>query len=158
MLHNTLIGIHTTGASLAFISGSLVLALHVRQNTNFRWMFNLFLVALIIMILFVISVIAVDWPKLDGTTRVIFPALAVLDLYMAWRALQSYRIRQEQREKWRLRYIDHIGFNMISLFDGFVIILAIDLGAPIWLVIILAVLGVAAGIWITNKVKAQVRA
>jgi hypothetical protein len=41
--------------------------------------------------------------------------------------------------------MDHIGFTLIALWDGFVIVLAIDLGAAGWLVGVLAVLGVVVG-------------
>ena len=41
--------------------------------------------------------------------------------------------------------MEHIGFTLIALWDGFVVVLAIDLGAPGWLVIVLAVLGVVVG-------------
>jgi hypothetical protein len=45
----------------------------------------------------------------------------------------------------RLPYMEHVGFTLIALWDGFVIVLAIDLGAPGWPVIVLAVLGVVVG-------------
>jgi hypothetical protein len=49
--------------------------------------------------------------------------------------------------------IDHIGFSLISLFDGFVIISAIDLQAPGWLVAVIAVGAVALGIFAINLRK-----
>ena len=42
--------------------------------------------------------------------------------------------------------IGHIGFVLISLFDGFAIVSAIDLQAPGWLVAVIAVGAVAIGI------------
>jgi hypothetical protein len=52
----------------------------------------------------------------------------------------------------------HVGFTLISLWDGFVIVLAIDLGAPGWLVAVLAVLGVVVGIrslrWAEGRARA----
>jgi hypothetical protein len=40
--------------------------------------------------------------------------------------------------------MEHVGLTLIALWEGFVIVLAIDLGAPGWLVV-LAVLGVVLG-------------
>lgn len=60
-----------------------------------------------------------------------------------------------QPEGWRLKYIDHVGFNLISLFDGFVIVAAIDLGVPGRLVVAIALLGIAGGIWGVNIVKSK---
>ena len=54
-----------------------------------------------------------------------------------------------------LIYVDHVGFTLISLFDGFVIVSAIDLKAPGWLVGALAVLGVVVGIRTVNAVKSK---
>jgi hypothetical protein len=51
----------------------------------------------------------------------------------------------ECREDWRTAYVESLGFTLIALFDGFVIVSAIDLGAPIWLVLGIGVLGVLAG-------------
>jgi uncharacterized membrane protein len=53
---------------------------------------------------------------------------------------------RDQRPGWRLSFVSHIGFVLISLFDGFCIVLAIDLLMPAWVVITVAVLGVAVGI------------
>jgi hypothetical protein len=44
------------------------------------------------------------------------------------------------------------------MFDGFVIVSAMDVGAPVWLVIVVAVAGVAGGILGMNRVKARVAA
>jgi hypothetical protein len=53
--------------------------------------------------------------------------------------------------------MDHVGFNMISLFAGFVIVAAIDLGAPGWLVVAIALLGIAGGIWGVDVVKSNLK-
>jgi hypothetical protein len=47
----------------------------------------------------------------------------------------------------------HIGFILISLFDGFAIITAIDLQAPAWLVAVVAGGAVALGIYAINLRK-----
>jgi len=49
--------------------------------------------------------------------------------------------------------IDHIGFNLISLFDGFSIVSSLDLQAPGWLVAVIAVGAVALGIYAINLRK-----
>jgi len=42
-------------------------------------------------------------------------------------------------------YRDDVGFTVIALFDGFVIVSSLDLGAPIWLVVVIGVFGVLGG-------------
>jgi hypothetical protein len=39
----------------------------------------------------------------------------------------------------------HVGFTLVALWEGFVVVLAIDLGAPGWLVAVLAALGLVVG-------------
>jgi hypothetical protein len=46
---------------------------------------------------------------------------------------------------WWTTYVDHIGFTLISLFEGFIIVSGIDLGAPGWLTAVVAILGVVVG-------------
>ncbi|HSD57742.1 MAG TPA: hypothetical protein VLB04_06135 [Methanotrichaceae archaeon] len=154
-IHNILIALHALGGIVCFITGCMVLVPPVRQHAGRRWLFNLFLGSLALMLVPLFLVIAVDWPQLDAARRVIFTALGALGLYMAWRAVQAHRALQAQPEGWRLKYIDHVGFNLISLFDGFVIVAAIDLGTPGWLVGVIALFGIAGGIWGVNIAKSK---
>jgi hypothetical protein len=87
--------------------------------------------------------------------RTIYGGLIVLGGYMIWRGGHAGARLRRQPEAWRRPYLDDIGFTLIALFDGFVIVLAIDLGAPVWLVIGVAIIGVAAGILSMNRVKAR---
>ena len=64
---------------------------------------------------------------------------------MGWRALSAGGLLRRRSGQWRRPYMDHIGFTLIALWDGVVIVLAIDLGAAGWLVGVLAVLGVVVG-------------
>ncbi len=57
-------------------------------------------------------------------------------------------------DDWRPRYLDDIGFILIALFAGFLII-ALDLGAPGWAVALTAVAGVVAGHRAMQRVKAR---
>lgn len=75
--------------------------------------------------------------NLPSMTQMIFGGLAILGLYMIWRAVQALSVLQE-RPGDQVAVIDHSGFNLIALFDGFAIISAIDLQAPGWLVAVIA--------------------
>lgn len=153
MLHNILIGIHAFGGSCQFVAGCLLLVPSFKVQTHHRYLLSLFLIFLALMLVPLLAVIAVDWPELETAERVIFPALGVLALYMAFRAFQAYQILSKGPTGWRKGFTDHVGFNLISLFDGFVIVTAINLGAPGWLVLVIAALGVAGGIWGINTLK-----
>jgi hypothetical protein len=51
-------------------------------------------------------------------------------LYMIWRAVQAVTVLTKQNQADQLKVIDHVGFVLISLFDGFAIVSALDLQAP----------------------------
>ena len=53
----------------------------------------------------------------------------------------------------QLKVIDHVGFVLISLFDGFAIVSALDLHAPGWLIAVIAVAAVGVGIYGINLRK-----
>jgi hypothetical protein len=61
----------------------------------------------------------------------LYAGLLGLGLYMLWRGARAWMRLCTQGSGWRPRYIDDVGFTLISLFDGFVIVGAMDLGAQV---------------------------
>ncbi|MGI8576787.1 MAG: hypothetical protein ACR2KG_02490 [Nocardioidaceae bacterium] len=53
------------------------------------------------------------------------------------------------------RYLDHLGFTLIALFDGFAIIAVLTAGGPGWLAAAVGVAGVAAGHVTIRRLKAR---
>jgi hypothetical protein len=151
MVHTVLIVLHAAAALMCFAAG--VLCLRVRAATAGR--FRVYFWSLVAMLVFVLAAIAVHWGELDTAARLTFAGLGLLGLYMAWRAARAGTRLRRRGPDWQPRYVDDIGFTLISLFDGFVIVTALDLGAPVWLVIVAAVAGVAGGIYAMNRVKAR---
>jgi hypothetical protein len=144
MLHTTMIVLHAAAGVVAFVAGCLAL-FPPGDNRRAPQVFQVYLVSLGLMIVFLVGAMAAHWQQLSTAERVIFSGLFLLALYMGWRALSARGLLGRRSEQWRLPYMEHIGFTLIALWDGFVIVLAIDLGAPGWLVIVLAVLGVVVG-------------
>ena len=151
MLHTVLIALHATAGVVCFAAGVLCIPLQAPGS----WRFRVYAGSLLAMLAFVAGSIAVGWADLDMTTRLIFTGLIGLGLYMVWRAGRAHARLRRQDQGWRPKYLDDVGFTLISLFDGFVIVGAIDLGMPVWLVVLAAVGGVAAGIQAMNKVKTR---
>ncbi len=148
MAHTVLIAAHAAAGMAAFAAGCLAL-------THRRAYFPVYFWSLISLVVFLAAAIAVDWAGLDIASRGLFVALTVLGGYMIWRAFQAHRLQQANSLQHRARRIDHIGFTLIALFDGFVIILALDLGAPAWAVIMIAIAGTAAGHTTLARLKSQ---
>jgi hypothetical protein len=151
MPHNVLIALHTTAAVLAFATGVGSLRLSTAQS----WWYRTYVGSMGAMWAFLFAVIAVDWLGLDTATRWLYAGLLGLGLYMVWRSAHAGLRLHAHGDGWRPRYLEDIGFTLIALFDGFVIITAIDLGAPAWLVIAMAVAGIAAGNLAMHRVKAR---
>src|SRR5215469_2563185 len=145
MLHSALIAVHDAAAGLA--------CLPLRAPGS--WRFRVYAGSLLAMLVFVAGAITVGWASLDATARVTFTGLAALGLYMVWRAGRARARLRHQHPGWQPGYLDDVGFTLIALFDGFVIVGAIDLGLQAWLVVLVAVAGVAAGIEAMKRVKAR---
>lgn len=150
VLHTIAIVLHASGATGAFIAGIVFL---FQSNTlRQQQLARAVLALLIVMEVFLVIAIISHFTRLLAITQIIFPGLAVLGLYMIWRAVQAVSVLQAQTGN-HLAVIDHIGFILISLFDGFAIVTATDLGAPAWLIAVVAVAAVAIGIYAINVRK-----
>lgn len=75
---------------------------------------------------------------------------------MIWRNIQALRVLRKTNEN-QSTVIDHIGFILISLFEGFAIVSAIDLKVPAWLIGIIAIGAVGVGIFCVNLLKGHLR-
>jgi len=149
-LHTLSIVVHALSATGAFIIGVVLL---FQSNTSRQLQLGVaFLVLLLLMEVFLVIAILSHVTSLPAITQLIFGGLAILGVYMIWRAVQALSVLREQPGN-QGAVIDHIGFNLISLFDGFAIISAIDLQAPGWLVAVIAVGAVALGIYAINVRK-----
>jgi hypothetical protein len=149
MFHTIFIAVHAVAGVLAFVAGALAL----KPRAGGTWRFPVYLWSLVVMAAAVAAAVAVNWIRFDVAARIIFGGLLVLAGYMLWRAWQARRRLREQGAGWRPRYVDDVGFTLISLFAGFVIVGAIDLGAPGWLGGLIAVAGIAGGILALRQVK-----
>ncbi len=141
-LHTLAIVVHALSATGAFIIG---IALIFQSNTLRQLQLGVaFVVLLLLLEVFLVIAILSHVTSLPGIMQIIFGGLAILGLYMIWRAVQAVSVLRDQHGN-QEAVIDHIGFNLIALFDGFAIISAIDLHAPGWLVAVIAVGAVAIG-------------
>ena len=142
MLHQLLIAVHAACALASFVFG---LAVITRPPEPSSAIFRGYLATLTLMVVFLVAVVLADWSGLDLVKQMVFLSLLLLAGYTGWRGWHAARVVQARRGPWRNAYIDDVGFTLIALFDGFVIVTALDLGAPTWLVIAVGALGIVAG-------------
>jgi uncharacterized membrane protein len=152
-LHSLFIEIHAASGIVAFVCGwACIHNLGTKPSLQLVWTF---VIGLIGLDLFMIAAIINDIPALSKGQLYTFLGLTALGLYMLFRGFQAYSVYKKQKDNWRLPFIDHVGFGLISPFDGFVIVAAIDLKLPVWLVVIIGVLGVFVGVSMIKKVKSK---
>ncbi len=150
-MHTIAIVVHATSAIAAFIIG--VVLIFQRNTLRKLQLARAFLVLLILMEVFLVIAILSHVTSLPAITQLIFGGLVILGVYMIWRAVQALTVLTKQNQADQLKVIDHVGFVLISLFDGFAIVSALDLQAPGWLVAVIAVGAVGIGIYGINVRK-----
>jgi hypothetical protein len=155
MLHTLLIVGHATCGLVALLVGCVVLAPPARSMP--RW-FRVYLVALVGLVVQMLAVVTTDWTVMATSQQVAFSALSLLGVYTGWRGFRASAELADRTAGWQARYTNHVGFTVISLFDGFTVVAAIDVGAPLPAVIMVAVVGVGAGIITINRVQTRLQA
>jgi hypothetical protein len=155
VLHVALIAAHAASGLVALAFGLSTLRPHPEQSPT---PFRVYLGALWLMVLCLIAVVAVDWTTLDRTSRAVFGGLTLFALYIGGRGWSARRLLHRRPPGWAGAFVEDVGFTLIALFDGFVIVAALDLGAPVWLVVLVGALGVLAGRLGIGRTKQRVAA
>ncbi len=135
MLRDIFIAAHAAAGVVALVAG--VVALRGGRLLNLHaWSTGG-------MTLFLLLAVGAEWDAIDTTARVLFTAFGVLAVIMVRLSVMARPIRPAHGVRPSPRYLDYVGFNVVALFDAFVVIAVLDIGAPIWLV---AGSGVAIGV------------
>jgi len=145
LIHNVLIILHAAAATISFFAG-IFLILSLKNISAQRW-FGSYGWTLVGMVVLLAGAILVYWAEYSASERIIFPGLFVLGMYMLYRARSANLLLKTQQNNWKHGYIEHIGFTLISLFEGFIIVGGLNSGLPGWLVALIAVLGLLIGRW-----------
>jgi hypothetical protein len=154
VIHNVLIALHAASATLSFIAGCWLI-FFPRQLSNGQ-LLALYWWTLVASIVLLAAAILSYLTEYSSIERIVFPALFVLGIYMLYRAQSARRRLQTQPTGWKHDAIEHIGFTLISLFEGFIIVSGLNSGLPGWLVALIAILGVLLGRWLIGTAQRRV--
>lgn len=105
------------------------------------------------MTLLLAGAIFVHWEEYSDVEEIVFPGLLGLALFMLFRAWGAGIVSTTQQGKWKLGYVEHIGFTLISLFEGFIIVAGLNSGFAGWVVAMIAIAGLLAGRWLIGIAK-----
>lgn len=145
VLHLTLIGLHAAAGVISFAAGVVAI--------QGRGLYRVHLWGLVATIVFLVAAVATDWSGLDPAAAILFAAFILLGGFMIWRSVLAGRIRPAKGARPALGYVRHLGFNLVALFDAFMVILVLDLGAPIWLVVASGVAFAIAGHYVLEAAE-----
>lgn len=146
MLHAALIAVHAGAGVTALVAGSL--AIHRRG------FLPVYLWSLVVCMVSLAIAIAYDWNTLPAALRAVFAALGGLGAFVVWQGVQARRLAPAGPLPPSPRHLEHLGFTLVALFDAFVVITVLDLGAPLWAVVAAAVAIAVAG----NRAVAALKA
>ncbi len=153
-LHVVLIVLHATVATIAFGIGCSLLIAYPRSTASPR--FVAYYAGMLVTATALIAVLVVDWAGLPVVQRAVFGGLCLLALYLVVRTEQARSTLIRRREAWRAQFAGHVGFVLISLFDAFCIVLAVDLRLSPFVTVPIAVLGVVVGSLAIRRVGRRV--
>ena len=137
MLHDTLIAVHAATGTASLLTGVVVVARHR--------LFALYLWSLVISIVTLTAAVALAWRGRPAATNLLFAGLVVLGAAMVRSGVLARPLRPDPSGPASQRFLDLVGFTLISLFDGFVIVAVLTRGGPAWLALVAATAGVIVG-------------
>jgi hypothetical protein len=149
-LWHLMIILHALSGFISFGAGTL--ALSPRRAKRYAWSLPAYYISLITLVIFMIGAMASHWSEMSQAEQIIFPGLTVLGLYMVYRADHARRLLTNKTYNAPI-YMNDVGFTLISLFNGFVIVGAIDLGWPFWVVVLGAIVATLVGNQIIEAAK-----
>jgi hypothetical protein len=129
LLRTLLVIIHAASGIGGLITGLASLS-PPRPGDGRGWWRRLYLLCIAILVGSMVVLVAIDWAELDAVARVAFGGLTVLGAVMAYRITRSHGEASAQGPGWEGRYIDHVAFTYISLWEGFIILPALNLPLP----------------------------
>lgn len=138
MLDSLFVAVHASAATVAFVAGLAAI-----PSGRFLGVHRL---ALAVMAVALVPAVLVDWTSTDSTARAVFAGLFVLAIVIVVRGELAYRLAPARTGGRPVpAYLDHVGFTLIALADGFAVVAAIRAGAPGWLVAAVALGVVVVG-------------
>lgn len=137
MANTLFVTLHAVAATVAFLAGVL-------SAPSGRYL-GVYRAAMAVMLGALVPAVLVDWAATDPTARIVFTGLIGLAGVMVVRAELAARRSPARTGGPTAGYLDHIGFTLIALADGFAVVAAIRGGTPGWAVGVLAVGVVAVG-------------
>jgi hypothetical protein len=152
MVHGALITVHAAAGVMAFVAGVVLVRSPGRVRARSRSA-TVYFDGLLVLAATTVAVVLWDWRDLASGERAAFAVLIALAAVMVGQGVRARRLVYVTGPGAVGGFVDAIGFTLIALFDGFVIVAALDLGAPGWLVAVVGVAGVLVGRRVIHRLR-----
>jgi hypothetical protein len=129
MLRTTLVVIHAASGAGGLVTGLASLS-PPRPGDDRGWWRRLYALCIGTLVASMVALVAIDWAGLDAVARVAFGGLIVLGAVMTYRIVRARAEASARGVGWEGRYFDHVAFTYISLWEGFVLLPALNLPLP----------------------------
>ena len=155
-LWTVFLSLHAASGVLGLLLGGF--AFHPPQPRDFRqWVRRVYAAALVSMSVFLVATVLVDWSSINSTQHVVYSALIGLAAVILARLYLAFRVIARQPTDWIAKYVNHIYFTYVSLWEAFFIVGLIDLGAPAWVVGAVAVGVLILGATLVSRYKGRLQ-
>jgi hypothetical protein len=155
ILRTVFLSLHAASGVLGLVLG--VFAFRLPRTKDFRPGFaRAYAATLVSLAVLLTATVALDWARISTIQQVIYAVLVGLAAVIVTRIFLGLRTAAGRTGRWQEKYLNHVYFTYISLWEGFFIVGLIDLGAPGWLVGAVAVGVVVLGAAVFNRYKSSV--
>lgn len=135
--------LHALAGLVAFVAGYLLVS--AGSPVKKRWLLWVYLIAMTSLTIFLFGALVSHWTQIGVTQQIVFGGLTLLGFYVVWCAYQAWRLLNKRPAGWHNQFIDAVGFTLIALFDGFVIVGLIDVSVPTVIVVALGIGAIIVG-------------
>ena len=156
-LRTVFLSLHVAGGVVGLLIGAFALRPPVVPGSRLL-LRRAYPTALLVLLVFLTGTVALDWANLQAMQQIIYVGLIGLAAFMVARAFLACRVAQRQVSGWETKYMNHIYFTYISLWEGLFIVGLFDLNAPIWLIAAVAVGVLALGAGLFNNYRRRILA
>jgi hypothetical protein len=154
MIRTVLVTLHAAAGIGGLVTGLAALSPPKGRDVR-NWLRRLYVIFIVILLASMVVLVTIDWNGLDTTARISFAALIGLGAVMAYRLVRARSEALVQRGAWERRYVDHVYFTYISLWEGFVILPALNLPMPQLSVPLVAIAVLLIGHALISRYKAH---
>ena len=146
MWRSIFVGLHAVAGLVALVLGVVALVRHGRLITAY-------LIALAAMTVMLTAAIVAEWNELETVSRIVFVAFAGLAGVMVGRGWAARRIVGRGPSA---AYVEHLGFTLVALVDGFLVIAVLDLSGSTVAAVLTGVAVAVAGHFVLGAVRRSV--